>query len=426
MDTRHAAVKVSGILTLPAETVLYVLAHLDYRSLLRCGQCCQRLLQLSKDDGLWKRLCRSNFLVERCTNDQGWRTTFEDYFREYGMYISCYKDIKKRPGIRLKLILYRRVAQKSVLKSLNGPASEGVLESAERKIGHRLPLDLRCSLRIHNGQGTFHRNACFMNTGDVGHTPVKSEFLVDAMTLAVKYKDSGELRGCAPITYCGFSNFNAGQMIAVTEEGGHTIGEVFFPVLRREGFTQVDQFIAGQTFRNWLTGLAQALAEDRYIWQDDMLTMFYREPSCVAITNEMFRVEVATCFLPEMSCVIPPHFTFMYHITMSMSESAPPQCSCQLETRHWIITDEEGNEERVDGPGVVGMFPVMKPGSVYSWISYTAFSTTYGNMKGHFTMKNLRTGEEVNIECPCYHMKCLPYKMSEERAIKRKERKKKL
>lgn len=37
-----------------------------------------------------------------------------------------------------------------------------------------------------------------------------------------------------------------------------------------------------------------------------------------------------------------------------MSESAPPQCSCQLETRHWIITDEEGNEERVDGPGVVG------------------------------------------------------------------------
>lgn len=64
-------------------------------------------------------------------------------------------------------------------------------------------------------------------------------------------QDSGELRGCAPITYCGFSNFNAGQMITVTEEGGFTTGEVFFPVLRREGCTQVDQFITGWPNACW-------------------------------------------------------------------------------------------------------------------------------------------------------------------------------
>lgn len=39
-----------------------------------------------------------------------------------------------------------------------------------------------------------------------------------------------------------------------------------------------------------------------------------------------------------------------------MDSRADKCLSCQLETRHWIITDDEGREERVDGPGVVGMW----------------------------------------------------------------------
>lgn len=38
-----------------------------------------------------------------------------------------------------------------------------------------------------------------------------------------------------------------------------------------------------------------------------------------------------------------------------MDANADKHLSCQLETRHWVITDDEGTEERVDGPGVVGM-----------------------------------------------------------------------
>ena len=39
---------------------------------------------------------------------------------------------------------------------------------------------------------------------------------------------------------------------------------------------------------------------------------------------------------------------------MSMNADAPRSESCRLETRHWIIEDDEDNEERVDGPGVIG------------------------------------------------------------------------
>lgn len=76
---------------------------------------------------------------------------------------------------------------------------------------------------------------------------------------------------------------------------------------------------------------------------------------------------------------------------MTMSPDAPQSESCQLETRHWIITDDKGSEEQVDGPGVVGEYPVMYPGASFSWVSSTNFATTYGNMKGHFRMRNLLT-----------------------------------
>ena len=39
-----------------------------------------------------------------------------------------------------------------------------------------------------------------------------------------------------------------------------------------------------------------------------------------------------------------------------MPEDSPKGESCQLETRHWIITGEDGHEEMVDGPGVVGKY----------------------------------------------------------------------
>jgi len=40
-----------------------------------------------------------------------------------------------------------------------------------------------------------------------------------------------------------------------------------------------------------------------------------------------------------------------------------------------------------------GEYPVMRPGASFTWISSTHFPTTYGNMRGHFTMINLQTGQ---------------------------------
>ena len=40
---------------------------------------------------------------------------------------------------------------------------------------------------------------------------------------------------------------------------------------------------------------------------------------------------------------------------LSMEKDVHPRFACQLETRTWYITDDNGTVETVNGPGVVGM-----------------------------------------------------------------------
>uniref|UniRef100_A0A915HJY7 ApaG domain-containing protein n=1 Tax=Romanomermis culicivorax TaxID=13658 RepID=A0A915HJY7_ROMCU len=90
--------------------------------------------------------------------------------------------------------------------------------------------------------------------------------------------------------------------------------------------------------------------------------------------------------------------------SMEMDVGASDLDACQLSTRHWVIKDENGHVDRVDGSGVVGQHPVMKPGALHHWISGVSFKTCLGRMSGHFSMKNLRNGGHsmVEILCPEY------------------------
>lgn len=56
---------------------------------------------------------------------------------------------------------------------------------------------------------------------------------------------------------------------------------------------------------------------------------------------------------------------------MSMDNAVAPKHSCQLETRHWVITDGEGETSIVNGPGVIGQFSCLLTMSLDSkWIKY--------------------------------------------------------
>ena len=88
---------------------------------------------------------------------------------------------------------------------------------------------------------------------------------------------------------------------------------------------------------------------------------------------------------------------------------------CQLTTRHWYITDANGDKEEVHGDGVVGEFPVMYPGALHEYISCTTFSTPTGMMEGHYVFRYLNKEGSFNVKIPPLNFKSLSFVVGEKR-----------
>ncbi len=59
----------------------------------------------------------------------------------------------------------------------------------------------------------------------------------------------------------------------------------------------------------------------------------------------------------------------------------------QLLRRHWTITDGTGRVEEVDGAGVVGETPVLRPGASFEYTSFCPLPTPFGTMRGSYLMR---------------------------------------
>lgn len=89
-------------------------------------------------------------------------------------------------------------------------------------------------------------------------------------------------------------------------------------------------------------------------------------------------------YLAEQSQPDENRFVFSYTITISNNGSEPTQ----LISRHWIITDESGQQQEVKGKGVIGQQPVIGPGEEYSYSSGAILNTPTGTMTGSYQMKS--------------------------------------
>ena len=60
--------------------------------------------------------------------------------------------------------------------------------------------------------------------------------------------------------------------------------------------------------------------------------------------------------------------------------------TAQLISRHWYITDAEDRTEEVEGEGVVGEQPILKPGEGFRYTSGAVIETPVGTMHGTYQM----------------------------------------
>lgn len=95
-----------------------------------------------------------------------------------------------------------------------------------------------------------------------------------------------------------------------------------------------------------------------------------------------FGIDVATRYLDEQSEPEQDRYVFAYTIHIRNNGKVP----ARLLGRHWVITDANGNVQEVDGEGVVGEQPWLRPGEDFSYTSGTVLETHLGTMHGRYEM----------------------------------------
>lgn len=116
-----------------------------------------------------------------------------------------------------------------------------------------------------------------------------------------------------------------------------------------------------------------------------------------ARTTEGVTVRVAVNFLPEQSRVEAGKWFWVYHIRIENDGPEP----VQLMTRHWRITDGRGMVNFVDGEGVVGEQPLLRPGQSHDYVSGCPLGTAQGSMEGHYTMRR-DDGSLLEVAIPLF------------------------
>jgi ApaG protein len=119
----------------------------------------------------------------------------------------------------------------------------------------------------------------------------------------------------------------------------------------------------------------------------------YRE-----ITNGI-EITVQPQYLDDESDPDMHRFVWAYTIVIA-NESDD---TVQLETRYWRITNALGQQEEVEGPGVVGEHPVLSPGDTYQYTSGCPLNTPSGTMVGHYVMRKT-DGSSFIVRVPAFSL----------------------
>lgn len=112
------------------------------------------------------------------------------------------------------------------------------------------------------------------------------------------------------------------------------------------------------------------------------------------------KISVSTSFEGTFFKNYKVHFAFTYEVTIENHSND----SVQLNSRHWEIYDSLNYKEVVDGEGVIGKKPVLKPGEKHTYSSGCLLSSPFGAMKGYYNMVNFTTTRTFRVMIPAFRL----------------------
>ncbi|TXK77249.1 Co2+/Mg2+ efflux protein ApaG [Mesonia sp. K4-1] len=94
------------------------------------------------------------------------------------------------------------------------------------------------------------------------------------------------------------------------------------------------------------------------------------------------------------------HFAFSYRITIENQSND----SVQLTSRFWKIKDALSRSEIVQGEGIIGKKPVIKPGESHTYSSGCLITSPFGSMSGHYNMVNFTSTRKFKVLIPSFKL----------------------
>lgn len=108
-------------------------------------------------------------------------------------------------------------------------------------------------------------------------------------------------------------------------------------------------------------------------------------------------VRATARYLDDQSDPIAERYVFGYTVQIRNIGSL----SAKLISRHWVITDGDGQVEEVRGDGVVGEQPLLRPGEMFQYDSGAVIPTEVGSMQGRYFMQG-EDGTQFEAQIPVF------------------------
>jgi ApaG protein len=119
----------------------------------------------------------------------------------------------------------------------------------------------------------------------------------------------------------------------------------------------------------------------------------------IAIEKPRIAISVKTEYLPDESDIDNQRHVFVYTVNI-VNEG---NIAARLISRHWVITDCNGNTEEIRGDGVIGEQPELRPGENFSYTSFAIIRFPIGHMLGSYQMIS-EHGHFFDAEIPTFRL----------------------
>jgi len=117
-----------------------------------------------------------------------------------------------------------------------------------------------------------------------------------------------------------------------------------------------------------------------------------------AVTHQV-KVTVEPTFDPERSDPDERRYFWLYAVEIVNLGDNP----VTLMDRHWRITDANGRQQEVRGPGVIGEQPTIEPGKSFKYTSGCPLTTSSGLMVGAYRMVD-PAGRSFEVSIPAFSL----------------------